>query len=324
MSGTDCSGTGGRVFLHHDGALGDVLLSLPSLRKLRETAACMHLACRSDAGQLLIGAGLVDELSRVDSILYSPLYGDPPYDWSCGALSSFDRAYLFTAGDSRFADNVRICIPDVRVVRTIPPVGSTEHAALFRLRQCGENGELPDGSPLMLPKEGVEWAERMLAGHGFVRGRDRMLVVHPGSGGIIKCWSLANYLELMNSILRDQLIWCVVLSGPAEPRGTVDALQALSLRHARVIHIRNEPLVHVAAVLLGADYYLGNDSGISHLAGVMQCRGTVLFGPTDPAIWRPLGGQLRTVSFAGDNGLYGRLGLQILSDIRTGLMVPSG
>jgi ADP-heptose:LPS heptosyltransferase len=51
----------------------------------------------------------------------------------------------------------------------------------------------------------------------------------------------------------------------------------------------------VAALLSQADLYLGNDSGISHLAGAVGARGVVLFGPTRPHQWRPLGGNLLVV-----------------------------
>ena len=45
----------------------------------------------------------------------------------------------------------------------------------------------------------------------------------------------------------------------------------------------------VAEHLLQCRCYLGNDSGISHLAAMLGVPTTVLFGPSDPAIWRPLG-----------------------------------
>ena len=43
-----------------------------------------------------------------------------------------------------------------------------------------------------------------------------------------------------------------------------------------------------AALLAGAALYLGNDSGISHLAAAVGAPGVVLFGPTDARRWRPL------------------------------------
>ena len=288
--------TSARVFVHHDGALGDVLLSLPCLQRIRVSSGFLHLACRTDIGELLQHAGLADEISRVDSLLYSQLYADLPGGWSCGTLSSFDRAYLFIARATRFADNLKQCIPDVRVIRTIPPADAPERATLFRLRQCGDD-EFADSVPLSLPEADRVWAERLLAGQGFKEGRDRLLIVHPGSGGVKKCWPLKNYLDLIRSLSGYPQIWCVVLSGPAEPRETISDLQELASNDPHVVHLHQEPLSRVAALLNIADYYLGNDSGISHLAGAMHCQGTVLFGPTDPQVWRPFCEGIEAIQF---------------------------
>lgn len=312
-------GAEGRAFIHHDGALGDVLLSLPCLLKIRAETGFLHLACGPDIGEVLRYAGFADEISRVDSLLFSPLYAGLPADGSCGVLSSFDRAYLFTVRESRFAENLRQCIPDVRVIRTIPPADMPEHAAHFRLRQCGNGVDLTGNSPLALPDASREWAERLLAGRGFKKRRDRLVVVHPGSGGMKKCWPLKNYIDLIQSLARDPHIWCVVLSGPAEPQETISALHELAANNPRVIHLQQEPLSHVAAVLNIADHYLGNDSGISHLAGAMHCRGTVLFGLTDPQIWRPFYQGIEAIQFRQDGELSAVTGLSlrdvVLSDL---------
>jgi heptosyltransferase-2 len=45
----------------------------------------------------------------------------------------------------------------------------------------------------------------------------------------------------------------------------------------------------VAALARQARAFVGNDSGVSHLAAAAQGRGVVIFGPTDPVQWRPLG-----------------------------------
>ena len=42
-------------------------------------------------------------------------------------------------------------------------------------------------------------------------------------------------------------------------------------------------------VLTGADAFLGNDSGITHLAAATGTCTVTLFGGTDPHVWRPLG-----------------------------------
>lgn len=48
-------------------------------------------------------------------------------------------------------------------------------------------------------------------------------------------------------------------------------------------------LVETAAVLSVCDAYVGNDSGITHLASALERPMVALFGPTEPALWGPRG-----------------------------------
>jgi ADP-heptose:LPS heptosyltransferase len=59
--------------------------------------------------------------------------------------------------------------------------------------------------------------------------------------------------------------------------------------------VANAPLLIVAALARRARGYLGNDSGLSHLAGLADVPTLALFGPTDPALWRPLGLRVRVL-----------------------------
>ncbi len=58
-------------------------------------------------------------------------------------------------------------------------------------------------------------------------------------------------------------------------------------------------LAEAAALIASAPSWIGNDSGMSHLAGALGRRGVVLFGPTRPERWRPRSGSLATVAFDG-------------------------
>ncbi len=42
-----------------------------------------------------------------------------------------------------------------------------------------------------------------------------------------------------------------------------------------------------------ASHYIGNDSGITHLAAALGTPTLALFGPTDPAQWAPRGPHVR-------------------------------
>jgi ADP-heptose:LPS heptosyltransferase len=50
-----------------------------------------------------------------------------------------------------------------------------------------------------------------------------------------------------------------------------------------------ENLYELGTWLASASVYIGNDSGVSHLAAAVGTPVVALFGPTDPAIWAPRG-----------------------------------
>ena len=68
----------------------------------------------------------------------------------------------------------------------------------------------------------------------------------------------------------------VLPMGPVEEeRGGVDRLS----RHC--VTVSGLRLSQLAALIAGSDLYLGNDSGVSHLAAAVSVRTVALFGPSD-------------------------------------------
>jgi ADP-heptose:LPS heptosyltransferase len=59
--------------------------------------------------------------------------------------------------------------------------------------------------------------------------------------------------------------------------------------HAAAKCVAHLALPQVVGLLSCADAFLGNDSGVTHLAAGMGVRTVALFGPTDPSVYRPLG-----------------------------------
>ena len=95
-------------------------------------------------------------------------------------------------------------------------------------------------------------------------------VIHPFSGSSKKCWPLERFRELA-SHLDVPVRWC---AGPEEK--LADA-------------VRIDDLYELAGWLATARVYIGNDSGITHLAAAVGTPVVALFGPTDPRIWAPRG-----------------------------------
>ena len=53
--------------------------------------------------------------------------------------------------------------------------------------------------------------------------------------------------------------------------------------------LTNLSLTQVVWLLSCSDGFIGNDSGITHIAAGMGVRTLVVFGPTNPAVYKPIG-----------------------------------
>ena len=70
--------------------------------------------------------------------------------------------------------------------------------------------------------------------------------------------------------------------------------------------VRIDDLYELACWLARARLYIGNDSGITHLAAAAGTPVLALFGPTDPAVWAPRGPNVRVARWAGHGNLSRR------------------
>jgi heptosyltransferase-3 len=102
-------------------------------------------------------------------------------------------------------------------------------------------------------------------------------VIHPFSGSPRKNWPLSRFRELAER-LAIPVQWC---AGPEEELD--DA-------------VRIADLYELACWLARAKIYIGNDSGITHLAAAAGANVVAIFGPTDPAVWAPRGDRVRVLS----------------------------
>ncbi len=94
-------------------------------------------------------------------------------------------------------------------------------------------------------------------------------VIHPFSGGRTKNWPLENFQAVAQQL--GDVCW---LAGPEEE---LDGAT------------RFDSLADVASCIAGAKFYIGNDSGITHLAAAVGTPVIAIFGPSDPRIWAPRG-----------------------------------
>jgi ADP-heptose:LPS heptosyltransferase len=119
------------------------------------------------------------------------------------------------------------------------------------------------------------------------------LAIHPGSGDLKKNWSPMGFSHVAN-LARQEGLEALVIEGEADEE-PVSAL--LELLDNRPPVLRIEDLQVVARILSQSTAYLGNDSGISHLAAAAGAPTVSLFGPTDPRTWAPQGQTVRVLGF---------------------------
>ena len=210
--------------------------------------------------------------------------------------SDFEKNLIFTASCSHSAEVITLAMK--------PPQSKQGHVAEYYVQQFAEQTALP-------PDQAKVEADRVLI-HVTSADRERglelldqndvdvakkLVVMHPGSGGQRKCWHLENYLSLARTLRGDE-IEVLFLLGPAEAERFGAAEVASIEKHARLI--ADMPLTDVVGLLGCADVFVGNDSGVTHLAAAMGLRTFAMFGPTDPALYRPIGPALTVFRDSAD------------------------
>jgi ADP-heptose:LPS heptosyltransferase len=134
-------------------------------------------------------------------------------------------------------------------------------------------------------KADISRGRELLREIGLEPGK-KPVVIQPGSGGPDKCWHLDNFLAVAEE-LRSRDTEVIFLLGPAE----LDRFGGATLKKIRSVArcLTNLPLTHVLRLLSCVGGFVGNDSGITHLAAGLGVRTFAVFGPTNPTVYRPIG-----------------------------------
>ncbi len=282
-----------RVFIHHDGALGDVLLSLPLLHAIRKDSGVLHFAGRADIGILLRECGIAGETSSSGSSRYASLYGGRADNSLADFLRSFERAFLFTVDPAlQMTEALISTIPSTKVILTIPTDDVSLHVSDFRRSQFADTG-LPEKAQLPIPQHYRDMAATLLGRAGY-DGYAPVVAVHGGSGSRSKCWPMDRFFELADR-LKANGAFILMITGPAEDDAFKDRVEAFARSRGGVMHLSDGELISVAALLATSSLFIGNDSGAGHLAASINCPVLSLFGPTDPLRWAPRGSRVEVI-----------------------------
>ena len=253
-----------RTLILHGGGIGDLLLAGPAIEGLARTAS-ITLAGIPERAALLQMGQLVDSICSLDSFAFSSVFGTPQPRFR-QFMQQFQRVviWMHDPDDQILCACQEAGIGNVDIYPGLPPDTYVGHAAQYYCDCLG----LPCPLPWRLPFPPGE------ACNG------QRCLIHPGSGSPQKNWPLSHFQALAQELEQagKDVEW---LWGPAE------------MEHlpARVTNAPLRSLSELACHIHSAGLYIGNDSGITHLAAVLGIPTVAIFGPSNPARWRPIGPQ---------------------------------
>jgi hypothetical protein len=180
--------------------------------------------------------------------------------------------------------------PEAKVVtlQPTPPANSAKHASQHLLDQLSKTPAV---------RSAVEQILKSVNLRGISTGRshDGDVIVHPGSGSRDKCWPVDRFVKVIERLKRNRKEVRVLLGEVELERFSAEEIKSLEAaatvrRPGTYLKLFNE--------LRTASLFIGNDSGPTHLAGIMGLPTIALFGPTDPTVWKPLGPRVKTIQNA--------------------------
>jgi len=249
------------VWVFHRGALGDSVLLWPRLRAWVRAGSRVVLVTDKAKARLAereIGVRGVD----AEQPRFNRLWNEGgPVEPEAGVGLVLD---CLGGGNAAFGLNLVRMFPGARIERGLPPRGGEEAAA---------------------------WAaEHPLAQVAARTNEAGAIVLHVGTGSEAKRWPLDRWRDLGARLHARSGRGIVPIAGEVEAERFTPRDRALfSAMRGRFLH----DLTQLADQLGSARLCIGCDSGPAHLAAQLGVPTLVLFGPTDPSIWAPVGPVVR-------------------------------
>ena len=279
------------IVMIHPGSLGDVFLAVPAMIRLRARFPNHRLVLCAEGrvASLLAACGLVDVWAPVQGLDCAGLFVGEGQ--STGQVHSWLQQCDLAIGwmkdlDGKLSETLRAIGAREGIV--ISPFSSmilARHQRDRFLETINEGPSEDEQNVLLAVTEPVSQLGRAFLEEQGIKIGERLVVIHPGSGSAHKCVAPEILAAVVSAVQNCGAI-PVLFEGPAD-REPIECLLPLCMN--KPIVLRSFDIMTVAGVLAHADLFVGQDSGVTHLAGLMGLRTIALFGPTDPDRWAPRG-----------------------------------
>lgn len=283
------------ILLFHQGALGDFVVTWPLALGLgRAFAQSRIFYATSGQKGALAEKALRVECADVESGWHHLFSNDPKLPEAAQRLLTSAQCVIGFVGDAETAwsRNVKAMAPGATLITisTTPPADFAGHITDHMLGQL-------KGWPIVEASMSQMLRSVAVRGLGYPRAPRGPIVLHPGAGSAAKCWPVERFLELTRRLKADGVDVEVLLGEVELERWPASQVKAFG--DSAVVRTP-ATLTLLLECLARASAYIGNDSGPGHLAAILGVPTVSIFGPRDPARWKPLGPRVCVVT--GDWG----------------------
>jgi ADP-heptose:LPS heptosyltransferase len=268
------------------GSLGDCILTLPALQTL-QTQGPVTLAGTSSCIQLGNSLLDVEKVIPLEALLQI-LHSDSPLDLNF--WGNFSNLYIF------FKDRDPKIIQRLKSFSQLAIHEPSENFEEFLKKEkwAGEYW-LHLVQPNRLPTETTPIARLNISSEDKERGAllceflgvNNPLIIHPGSGNPAKNAPLSFFKKAAEKAVQESGTDVLVIWGENELNNANEIIETFKgMEKVRVMYDLMM-LKDLASVLTQARGYLGNDSGVTHLAAACGIQTFAVFNTTDSRIWGP-------------------------------------
>ncbi|MEW6056828.1 MAG: glycosyltransferase family 9 protein [Bdellovibrionota bacterium] len=300
---------GPSVLVIKNRAIGDTILLTGSLRLLRQHLPRheIHVLVRAPAGELLVGLPYVDRIisakepaGGIDRIAYwtrliqrlRVTHYDFTLNFHASMRSSLTarclRASIRVANHHELRG--RNWFSDLKVPGRgkVKPVIERD---LDVLRAIGIHATVADALPeVVLSPAEIQEAKSLFENRPAAAKGGMRIFLGIGGSRATKRWPAAHMIRLLEKLEKE----CdaqFVMSTVATDRHWLESFLPQLKRHPslekRLVHFENFSLRQTAKVVSQCSLYVGNDSGLKHLAVALGLKTVTVFGPEAPLEWHP-------------------------------------
>lgn len=285
-----------KILIREVNWIGDVIFSLPALHALRAAypKAKIAVLANGKAAGVLRGNPLVDEIYTL-----GPKTGKLSVKYYLRSIlriraEKFDLAIILP-NSHRAALDVFMCGIPRRIgfptdsrgwllthKITLDEETARAHRVKYFLSIVQEAGAKTDTPQLdlPLPEDALNTAEMFFSEKSLDK-LPGVIAIHPGCSKFERSWHAERFSELAEQ-LTQRLKVGIVLVGSGDEAPMLSDIARKIGDDARVeIFTTFEPL-ELAAVIARANLYIGNDSGVMHLAEAVHTKLVGIFGPSAP------------------------------------------